>query len=153
MAVLLGFEKGVAGVFPIGMIRKSHFTAPTSDKINHIFWHLSTYALHLSLAQHYTQYNIPQLPLPPYTHSSHHLLFHHRIQSLQYYIMREMRKFVGLNIARNKEEEKWKHWANQLTDRYQDLQQQLVRPDTILQSHSPPFFIVCILCHIYYSLI
>lgn len=123
--VLIGFEHGEAHVFPPGMIRKSHFTAPQAERLYTILWHLSTYALHLALANECAQYNIPQLPLPALAHPQQHQLFQHRLQSLQYYIMREMRRWQGMTELRAAEEARWRQTAQQLTEKYEELHQQL----------------------------
>lgn len=125
VGVLLGFEKGPAGVFPAGTIRKSHFAAPQGERIYGIFWHLSSYALHQTLLRDYPLYPVPALQLPPL--SDPHVLFPHLIKAAKMHIVRQSQLYITKLGRMQSAEEMWRAQAAEITGEYNRIQTELAQ--------------------------
>ncbi len=118
-AVLLSLEKGSAAVFPPGTIRKSHFAAPQGERMNAIFWHLSTYALQLTLARSYPSFPVPNVSLPALNEPA---LFPHCIKALKAHIVAQSQTYVSKLARMQSAEDKWRSAAADITREYHEAQ-------------------------------
>ena len=135
VGVLLGFEKGPAGVFPAGTIRKSHFAAPQGERIYNIFWHLSSYALHQTLMRDYPLYPVPALQLPPL--SDPHVLFPHLIKAAKMHIVRQSQLYITKLGRMQSAEEMWRAQAEEINEEYNRIQAELAKYNPVQPMRIP----------------
>jgi hypothetical protein len=86
-----------------------------------IFWHLSTYALHLHLSLLYPHYPLPSMQLPSLPA---HALFPHQIKALKCHIVRQSELFLTKAHAHQAAEAGWRAAADDMTHEYRTLQRQ-----------------------------
>jgi hypothetical protein len=125
LGCLLGFEKGAGQVFPPGTIRKSHFATPAGERMNVIFWHLSSYALQCTMHALYPiQYStLPAFTLPSLADAP--ILFPHLLKALKTHVSRQSGMVQEKMKQWEQAEEEWRHHAEYLTTQVASLQSQL----------------------------
>ena len=88
-----------------------------------IFWHLSSYALHLVLLRDYPSCVVPSLSLPPL--ASEHALFPHLVKAAKAHIARQSQTFITKLGRMQAAEQEWKANAKNITSEYHHVQAQL----------------------------
>lgn len=87
-----------------------------------IFWHLSSYALHLTLQRDYPSYVVPSLSLPSL---ADHALFPHTIKAMKAHIVRQSQLYVTKLQRMQAAEDGWRAAAADITAEYQSCQAQM----------------------------
>lgn len=87
-----------------------------------IFWHLSSYALHLTLQRDHPTYVVPSLTLPSL---ADHALFPHTIKAMKTHIVRQSQLYITKLQRMQTAEEGWRAAAADITAEYQSCQAQM----------------------------
>jgi hypothetical protein len=87
-----------------------------------IFWHLSSYALHLTLQRDHPTYVVPTLTLPSL---ADHALFPHTIKAMKTHIVRQSQLYITKLQRMQTAEEGWRAAAADITAEYQSCQAQM----------------------------
>jgi len=95
---------------------------PLYPSLYTIFWHLSSYALHLTLQRDHPTYVVPSLTLPSL---ADHALFPHTIKAMKTHIVRQSQLYITKLQRMQTAEEGWRAAAADITAEYQSCQAQM----------------------------